>query len=67
MTFALRRGGQWITAPDGDAGPIPPTLVPGDDLSKVWIAPDIDIAHKRQALVRMCWGWSTEIRRFPSP
>jgi hypothetical protein len=65
MTFALRRGQQWITAPDGDGDPIPPRLVPGDDQALAWVAPNIDIAHERQALIKMLWGWTTEIRALP--
>lgn len=56
-TYALRRGRQWISAPGPDGKP-----APTDDQTQAWTAPTLDIAHERQSLVKMCWGWTTEIR-----
>lgn len=56
------RGGRWITAPKGDGDPIPPVLAIDDDQAQAWAAPNIDIAIERQQLLRLCWGWATEIR-----
>lgn len=65
MTYGLRRGRQWISAPEGD-GPagqiIPPVLALDDESTDAWRAPTIDIAIERQYLLRYCWGWNTEIR-----
>lgn len=62
MSYVLRRGRQWIAAPKGDGQPIPPMIALSDDASIAWRAPDIDTAIERQQLLRMCWGWATEIR-----
>ena len=56
-TYALRRGNQWISAPGSDGKP-----APTDDQTYAWLAPTLDTAHELQYLVRMCWGWTTEIR-----
>ena len=65
MSYALRRGRQWITAPEGE-GPagqiIPPVLAADDDPTHAWIFPTLDVAIERQQLLRHCWGLSTEIR-----
>ncbi len=66
MSYALRRGQQWIIAPEGDGEPIPPVLGVGDDRADAWVTPDLDIAHERQQLLRACWGWNTEIRAIRS-
>ncbi len=62
VSYALLRGGRWITAPKGDGEPIPPVLAIEDDSANAWRAPNIDIAIERQQLLRLCWGWATEIR-----
>jgi len=62
VSYALRRGQQWITAPQGDGEPIPPVLAVDDDQAEAWLTPDLNIAHERQQLLRQCWGWATEIR-----
>ena len=62
MSYALLRSGRWITAPEGDGEPIPPVLAIEDDKANAWRAPNIDIAIERQQLLRLCWGWATEIR-----
>lgn len=62
MSYALLRSGRWLTAPEGDGSPIPPVLAINDDPADAWLAPTIDIAIERQQLLRMCWGWATEIR-----
>lgn len=64
--YALRRGRQWITAPNGDGEPIPPVLAVDDNPTDAWATPDLDIAHERAALLRCCWGWATEIRAIHS-
>jgi hypothetical protein len=56
------RGDRWITAPQGDGDPIPPVLAIDNDQAQAWRAPNIDIAIERQQLLRLCWGWATEIR-----
>ena len=56
-TYALLRGRQWISAPPPGGKP-----VPTDDQAQAWLAPTLDSAHELQALVKMCWGWTTEIR-----
>lgn len=62
MSYGLQRGRQWITAPEGDGDPIPPVLGINKDPADVWLAPTIDLAIERQQLLRMCWGWATQIR-----
>lgn len=62
MSYALCRGRQWITAPEGDGSPIPPVLATNADPADAWLAPTIDVAIERQQLLRMCWGWATQIR-----
>ncbi len=64
-SYALCRGRQWILAPHGDGDPISPKLTIGDDQALAWATSNLDIAHERQALLRMCWGWTTEIRALP--
>ena len=65
MSYALRRGQQWITAPEGD-GPtswvIPPVLAADSDRAAAWVAPTIDEAIERQQLLRMAFGLTTEVR-----
>jgi hypothetical protein len=65
--YALRRGRDWITAPEGDCRPgqpIPPVLAISDDSSLAWLSSTIEQALERASLLRMCWGWATEIRRI---
>jgi hypothetical protein len=62
VSYALLRSGRWITAPEGDGEPIPPVLAIEDDKANAWRAPNIDVAIERQQLLRLCWGWATEIR-----
>lgn len=61
VTFALRRGREWIIAPDGDGRPIPPTLGIGP-LEQAWLFTSLDDALNSSALLRICWGWVTEVR-----
>lgn len=62
IRYALRRGRQWITAPNGDGDPIPPVIAFDDSPTQAWCADTIDQAIERQKLLRICWGWATEIR-----
>lgn len=65
--YALRRGRDWITAPEGDCRPgqpIPPVLAISDNSAHAWLSATLDEALKRASLLRMCWGWATEIRRI---
>lgn len=64
MSYALKRGTDWICAPDGQGtGQIlPPVLAVGPNRSDAWLAPDLDTALERSALLRTCWGWSTQVR-----
>lgn len=65
--YALRRGRDWITAPNGDCRPgepIPPVLALSDRPDDAWLSATIDQALERSTLLRMCWGWATEIRRI---
>lgn len=64
MTYGLRRNGQWVLAPEGkgDGHVLPPMLALGEDIGHVWDTPDIELALERSTLLRMCWGWTTEIR-----
>lgn len=66
VSYALLRGREWITAPEGDGDPIPPVLAIDSDQSNAWLSPTLDLAIERQSLLRMCWGWSTEIRVIKS-
>lgn len=63
--YALRRGGQWITAPEGD-GPadqvIPPVLAVSSSAEHAWLADCLDLAIERATLLRLCWGWAAEVR-----
>lgn len=60
--YALKRGGKWITAPEGDGQPIPPVLAICSTSDDAWAAPDLETALERATLLRFCWGWNTEIR-----
>ncbi len=64
MTYALLRGRQWISAPKGQGEGLllPPVLAICDGPDKAWLADSLDLAIERQALLRLCWGWSTEVR-----
>lgn len=64
MTYALCRGRQWISAPDGQGVDqiIPPVLAVCDEPGAAWVSDCIDQAIERQTLLRNCWGWATEIR-----
>ncbi len=62
MSYALRRGRQWICAPEGDGRPIPPVLAVCDAPDQAWLAPDLNTALDRSALLRLCWGWNTDVR-----
>lgn len=62
--YGLRRGQQWITAPEGDGpsgSPIPPVLAVSDSREHAWLASNIDDALERQRLLRMAFGTSTEV------
>lgn len=63
--WGLRRGRQWITAPNGQGQPgdiIPPKLTLADESDKRWLAESLDQALERQQLLRMAFGIATEIR-----
>ena len=64
MTYALLRGRQWISAPDGQSPDqlLPPVLALCPTADTAWLADDLDLAIERQQLLRCCWGWNTEIR-----
>lgn len=62
MNYALRRGRQWISAPQGNGRPIPPVLAIAYDRDDAWLIPSLDEAIEIQQLLRMCWGWATEVR-----
>lgn len=63
MSYALIRGGAWVTAPEdqGEGLLLPPVLGLGPK-AQAWLAPDLDAAIERSSLLRCCWGWNTEIR-----
>jgi hypothetical protein len=62
--YYLRRGRAWICAPSGSdqAAPFAAGLTVDTDPDAAWLTPSLDLAHKRQALLRHVHGWSTEIR-----
>lgn len=65
MSYALQRGQQWISAPEGEGPaslPIPSVLAICPDAADAWLAPDLDTAIERSTLLRMCWGWNTQVR-----
>lgn len=64
MRYALIRGQQFISAEAGHAGDelIPMPLLLCDDAETAWLSDTIDQALERAALLRMCWGWTTELR-----
>lgn len=66
MTYALIRGRQWISAPNGQGvgQQLPPVLAICDTPDHVWLADSLDQAIERQTLLRLCWGWATEVRAF---
>lgn len=66
-TFVLRRGQQWICAPE-DADPAATFcagLSIGPGPGRAWRCQDLDLAHDRAAILRLVFGWSTEIRVLP--
>lgn len=60
--YALCRGRQWITAPEGDGRPIPPVLGLDTNINIAWRFTSLDEAIESAALLRFCWGWATEVR-----
>lgn len=60
--YALRRGRQWISAPEGDGRPIPPVLGLDTSLDTAWRFASLDDAIESSTLLRLCWGWATEVR-----
>jgi hypothetical protein len=62
--YYLRRGRAWICAPAGadQTAPFAAGLTVDTDADAAWLTPSLDLAHERQALLRMVLGWSTEIR-----
>lgn len=64
MSYALKRGADWICAPEGDGNGqvVPPVLAVGASLDDAWLASDLDTALERSALLRLCWGWNTQVR-----
>lgn len=65
MSYALMRGRQFVTAPEG-LGPtswvVPPVLAADSDPTKAWLSPDLNTAIERQQLLRMAFGLATEVR-----
>ena len=65
MSYALMRGRQFVTAPEG-LGPsswvVPPVLAADTDPEKAWLSPDLNTAIERQQLLRMAFGLATEVR-----
>lgn len=64
MTYALIRDRQFIST---EPGHDPDQLVPWPvllctDPASAWVSTTIDQALERAALLRCCWGMSTEIR-----
>jgi hypothetical protein len=37
-------------------------LAIADDRTDAWLLPSLDEAIEIQQLLRMCWGWATEVR-----
>jgi hypothetical protein len=64
VSYALRRGRQWISAPNGqgEGRILPPVLAICDTAELAWLADSLEQAIERQTLLRNCWGWATEIR-----
>lgn len=65
MSYALLRGRQWISSPEGEgpsSWPIPPVLALCDGPEAAWLAPNLETALERRQLLRDCWGWNTEVR-----
>ena len=60
--YALRRDRQWISAPEGDGRPIPPVLALDTSLDTAWLFTSLDEAIESSTLLRLCWGWATEVR-----
>jgi hypothetical protein len=63
--FALRRGRQWVNAPDGLGQPgdvIPPKLTLADNQDHLWESADLDLALERQQVLKLAFGISTEVR-----
>lgn len=65
MSYALMRGRQFVTAPEGP-GPsswvVPPVLAADSDPTKAWLSPDLNTAIERQQLLKMAFGLTTEVR-----
>ena len=66
MTYALRRGRQWVSATKGQGTGqlLPPVLALCDTPDQAWLADSLDLALERQTLLRFCWGWAAEVRAF---
>jgi hypothetical protein len=66
VTYALRRGRQWISATkgQGEGQLLPPVLALCDTAEAAWLADSLEQALERQTLLRNCWGWATEVRAF---
>ncbi len=64
MSYALTRGHQFISTETGHNHDvlIPMPLLLCDDPDTAWLSATIDEALERAALLRMCWGWTTEIK-----
>lgn len=64
MSYVLIRGKQWVSAPNGYDPRliIPSVLALCDSPRDAWLSHSIDAALERSALLRLCWGWNTEIR-----
>ncbi len=62
--YALRRGDQWVSAPDGQGEGLllPPVLALCSTADKAWLSPTLDQVLERQTLIRHCWGWATQVR-----
>jgi len=64
VRYALIRGEQFISTEPGysDDALIPLPLLLCNDTETTWLSDTIDQALERAALLRMCWGWTTELR-----
>lgn len=64
MTYALVRGKKYVSAPEGydPRHLVPPVLALCDKPDHAWVSTDLDLALERSSLLRLCWGWNTEIR-----
>lgn len=67
-TFVLCRDRQWICAPaDHDqTAAFCPGLTVAPDMHRAWLCQDLNLAHDRALILKLVYGWSTEIRALVS-